>query len=428
MVEFALLLPMLIVLLLGIADFGRAFTSGITAEAAARNAAEAVAQEYLRTGPGTPPRPLTKAPPGLSDADYNGSTYYRALHDVAARAACREVRLLPDATYTPDNPATTGIDEETCRSTDEGAERTMPVIMTCVHDAVDPYCGDIAYGAPLHPECTELADEPDAQEYYEYEEPVPETRQVWRRVVEVRVCYRFTTLFDLSELDLPFGWGLSLGDIWLQRSNIFAIGYYPPVPAPAPPPPPPPPPPEPCSPPDASFDASPTTGSSPLEVEFTNTSTAVDCVIEAWSWDFGDGTTSPLQGPPRHSFSYTGLDPTHDFTVTLTASTPAGSDTHSVVITVGDETPCQVPTAAFTATPTTGLTPLTVTFTDDSIENECPIESWNWDFGDGTSPVTDQHASHQYVLPGTYTVTLTVTSAATGDDSETAEIHVEPSP
>ena len=43
LVEFALVLPMLIVLFLGIADFGRVFAAGITVEAIARNAAEIVA-------------------------------------------------------------------------------------------------------------------------------------------------------------------------------------------------------------------------------------------------------------------------------------------------------------------------------------------------------------------------------------------------
>jgi hypothetical protein len=39
-------------------------------------------------------------------------------------------------------------------------------------------------------------------------------------------CYRFTTLFNLSDLQLPLGWSLSLGDIWLQRSRTFAVADY----------------------------------------------------------------------------------------------------------------------------------------------------------------------------------------------------------
>ena len=48
LVEFALVLPMLLILLLGVADFGRVFQAGITLEAATRNAAEAAAQEYTQ--------------------------------------------------------------------------------------------------------------------------------------------------------------------------------------------------------------------------------------------------------------------------------------------------------------------------------------------------------------------------------------------
>ncbi|MGH2455526.1 MAG: hypothetical protein ACRDHD_04640 [Candidatus Limnocylindria bacterium] len=43
--------------------------------------------------------------------------------------------------------------------------------------------------------------------------------------VEVRVCYRFTTLFNLN-VDLPFGWGMRVGEFWLQRDRIFAAGTY----------------------------------------------------------------------------------------------------------------------------------------------------------------------------------------------------------
>src|SRR6187551_418376 len=84
MVEFALLLPMLLVLLLGVADFGRVFAAGITIEAAARNAAEAAAQEYLRD----PPAPIEDPAPLGNDA------YYERLHNLAAITACRELRLL----------------------------------------------------------------------------------------------------------------------------------------------------------------------------------------------------------------------------------------------------------------------------------------------------------------------------------------------
>jgi hypothetical protein len=65
------------------------------------------------------------------------------------------------------------------------------------------------------------------------------------------------------------------------------------------------------------------------------------------------------------------------------------------------------PTADFSALVTSGDPPLDVSFSD--LSTEFPT-GWSWDFGDtGTSG--DQHPTHQYTTPGTYTVSLTATSA-----------------
>ncbi len=44
--------------------------------------------------------------------------------------------------------------------------------------------------------------------------------------VEVRACYRFTTLFNLTDFSLPFGWSLSLGEVWLEKNRWFAVASY----------------------------------------------------------------------------------------------------------------------------------------------------------------------------------------------------------
>ena len=60
------------------------------------------------------------------------------------------------------------------------------------------------------------------------------------------------------------------------------------------------------------------------------------------------------------------------------------------------------PVASFTASPTVGPAPLTVTFTDTSTGN---ITSRSWNFGDGnTAVITTNGIAHTYVA-GTYTVT-----------------------
>jgi PKD repeat protein len=78
------------------------------------------------------------------------------------------------------------------------------------------------------------------------------------------------------------------------------------------------------------------------------------------------------------------------------------------------------PTAAFSASATSGNRPLTVDFTDESTDS---IMSWEWDFGDGYTS-TVQNPSHTYYFMGDYTVTLTVTGSE-GHDSVSAVIQVD---
>ena len=75
------------------------------------------------------------------------------------------------------------------------------------------------------------------------------------------------------------------------------------------------------------------------------------------------------------------------------------------------------PTAEFSASIVTGTAPVAVTFTDNSTSGTSIITSWQWDFGDGDSS-TEQNPQHTYDIAGSYSVTLTVTSAD-GNDSET---------
>ena len=62
--------------------------------------------------------------------------------------------------------------------------------------------------------------------------------------------------------------------------------------------------------------------------------------------------------------------------------------------------------AAFTSNITSGNTPLTVLFTDNST-GETPT-FWIWDFGDGVISKHAMNATHTFKSPGNYTVSLTV--------------------
>ncbi len=163
--------------------------------------------------------------------------------------------------------------------------------------------------------------------------------------------------------------------------------------------------------PVAAFSGTPTSGCAPLEVTFTDESTGD---ITDWAWDFGDGNTDTAQNPV-HTYAAPG---TYD--VALTVTGPGGSDTLTLTSYISVNGP---PTAAFSASDSTGTAPFSVDFTDLSTGT---VTSWLWDFGDSATD-TVQNPTHQYTTAGTYTVTLTVGNDC-GDDTMTATdmITVEP--
>lgn len=150
--------------------------------------------------------------------------------------------------------------------------------------------------------------------------------------------------------------------------------------------------------PSASFSADKTSGPAPLTIKFTDGSTNAT----AWSWNFGDNTTSVAQHPSK-TYSSTG-----SYTVTLTATGPGGSNTATKTNYITVSAPsATAPVASFSATPTSGTAPLLVTFTDTSSGT---VASRSWDFGNGQTS-TAQNASVTYNTAGTYTAKLTVRNA-----------------
>jgi gliding motility-associated-like protein len=82
----------------------------------------------------------------------------------------------------------------------------------------------------------------------------------------------------------------------------------------------------------ASFTATPTTGISPLDVNFTDGSTGAT----AYSWNFGDSNTSTSQNP-NHTFT------SGTYTVVLTVTSGPCIDTHTVIIVVEDGLTLEIP-------------------------------------------------------------------------------------
>ncbi len=127
--------------------------------------------------------------------------------------------------------------------------------------------------------------------------------------------------------------------------------------------------------------------------------------IVSWNWDFGDGSTS-IEQNPIHTFAEPGY-----YLVALAIYTADDCYNYSCnYICVGECSwggweECY---AGFSnqADPADSLTMI---FTDQSFSWNGMVNSWFWDFGDGTAG-EGQSPVHHYDSAGVYTVTLTITT------------------
>jgi len=153
-------------------------------------------------------------------------------------------------------------------------------------------------------------------------------------------------------------------------------------------------------PPVANFIGTPTSGTAPLTVIFTDYSTNTPT---SWNWNFGDGSVvNATVKNPVHTYASA-----NTFTVTLNATNTDGSNTMTRTNYIAVNAAAPPPVANFTANVTEGLSPRTIKFTDTSTGSPT---AWNWSFGDGALSV-EQGPVHKYVLPGNHTVTLTASNA-----------------
>jgi PKD repeat protein len=170
--------------------------------------------------------------------------------------------------------------------------------------------------------------------------------------------------------------------------------------------------------PAANFTGTPLSGTAPLGVTFTDTSTGTS--ITNRRWDFGDGNISNYAVCTNPFHSYTGAG---TFTVNLTVTNASGSNsrirTEYVTVTAAPV----APVADFTGTPLSGTSPLGMTFTDTSTGSS--IANRRWDFGDGniSNYAVCTNPFHRYTSAGTYTVNLTVTGTV-GTDSKVKSNYI----
>ncbi len=162
----------------------------------------------------------------------------------------------------------------------------------------------------------------------------------------------------------------------------------------------------------ADFTANQTLACKNVAVEFTaDTSSTVNNIVN-FQWDFGDGSQGSGE-IVQHSYSSSG-----NYSVRLIIM-----DINGCTDTIVKDQYMRIngPAADFSPAVAGICSSSSVVFTDQSVTDGInAIETWFWDFGDGSSQLfTSPPFAHTYNTSGTYTVTLIVTDASGCTDSIT---------
>jgi PKD repeat protein len=158
---------------------------------------------------------------------------------------------------------------------------------------------------------------------------------------------------------------------------------------------------------------------------FTATVTDEDGdAITAYAWTFGDTGTATGQ-TPTHRYGQGGT-----FQVTVTAADARGvSGSKTKTVTVSGA-PNALPTVTFDWTPAAPGVGDSTTFTATITDPDQPAGTaftYLWDFGDGTTS-TLSNPSHSFAEKKSYTITLKVTDAASGETTVTRTLSIGNAP
>ncbi len=195
--EFALVVPILLVLILAVGDLGRLFAAGIVVQSASRDAAEAGAQVYAQLAEGS---------------TETGSAVYAQVDAAAKKVACDELSRLPNSGVAAST---------TC------ASATSAAVVACVHDVGFDLNGTTV-SSPGDANCA--APPPGTLSASAESGCTLITQSPWSTsldvsglpYVEVRVCYRFDLLLESSMIPT--------GPFSLQQASNFVVAAYPSAP------------------------------------------------------------------------------------------------------------------------------------------------------------------------------------------------------
>jgi gliding motility-associated-like protein len=157
----------------------------------------------------------------------------------------------------------------------------------------------------------------------------------------------------------------------------------------------------------------------PAVLAFRDSSLSFGSILK-WSWDFGDGTTYEGQDPPPHAYPQPGY---YNVKLNILGNNGCLSDTLIHRITIGSK-----PEAGFTWSPEVVCANAPILLQDASSVQYGNIDTWNWDFSDGTVQSNTNPLSRSFTA-GLQQIRLTVqTREGCVSDPHTATINVTEKP
>jgi PKD repeat protein len=166
----------------------------------------------------------------------------------------------------------------------------------------------------------------------------------------------------------------------------------------------------------SAFSATPLTGHAPLDVTFTDESTGVP---NYWNWSFGDGEI--LIGNPdilTHTYVSKGL-----YSVNLSVGNSTGGNSSLVKTDYINVLNASELYPSFDINATSGHMPFPVVVNDTSTNFNATIDSWEWDFVEGSTHTLDNNQNATFTYNSTEVpkyATLTITNSSFGIWNSTA--------
>jgi len=179
-------------------------------------------------------------------------------------------------------------------------------------------------------------------------------------------------------------------------------------------------------PPQPAIQADATTVEAGGTVNFDASGSSAGSPVTSYDWDFGDGNTGSGQ-LASNTFTQPGT-----YNVTLTITDQNGqSATSTQSVTVNPKAQPDPLTASISA-PATADVGQPVTFDGQQSTSAGPLNSIQWDFGDGSTgggtSLSDLVTDHTYQQPGTYTVQLTLSNDLNQTNTASFDIDVQAAP